>query len=152
MLGLWGSQPHSQHGLVEIGCSGRCHTANIRARPQAPRMGRHFLIQRLLPAASPPHNHQPETQQLGLGMREGGLRGLQCAPWIVPPVTQLGGHRCVHSCPAHSSCSTWGTPAHCLLVDLLGIPGTHSSDPLRWQLKNSRDLRLWDNTRHVILT
>lgn len=94
-LGFWDSQSHSQHGLVEIGCSGRCHTANygFEARPQTPRMGRCFLIQRVLPGASPcpPPRHQPETQQLGLGMKGVGLRGLQCAPWVVPPVAQLGG-------------------------------------------------------------
>ena len=51
-----------------------------------------------------------------------------------------------------------GSFVHCLLVDLLGVPGPHSSNPLSLQLKDSRvpwktplTQRLWVN-KHMSLT
>lgn len=73
-LGFWGSQPHFQHGLVEMGCSRGCHTANIRASHK-PEDGEtlSFSPGGFLPAASQPlPTADPAALQLGLGMRKDG--------------------------------------------------------------------------------
>lgn len=72
-LGFWGSQPSFQHGLVEMGCSSRWHTANIRASPQTLRTGDTvFLSQRVSPSskrpASSPRPSSPATW-IGNGRR-----------------------------------------------------------------------------------
>lgn len=83
----------------------------------------------------------------------------------MPPLCSLGRMSCA---PLGGSlmCSLLSCPlillhlgsfAHYLLVDLPGVPGTHSSDPLGLQLKDSRapwktplTQRLWD--KYVTLT
>lgn len=61
-LGFWGSQPSFQRGLVEMGCSSRWRTANIRASPQTLRIGDTvFLSQRVSPSSKRPANPRPSS-------------------------------------------------------------------------------------------